>query len=228
MNEPFLSVVVPALDEERVIVATLDRLREPGVLEVIVADGGSRDRTRALAAPLADRVLVVARGRAPQMNAAARTARGSALLFLHADTLAPPGFATAIAGALEDPEVVGGRFDVALDDPRLAFRVIAAMINGRSRVTGLFTGDQGIFVRRDVFERVGGFPEEPLMEDLALALALRRAGKTAALRERVVTSARRWTKRGVARTVLRMWTLRSLFALGVSPRTLARWYEPVR
>jgi hypothetical protein len=185
----FLSVVVPALDEERAIVATLDRLREPGVLEVIVADGGSRDRTRALA---------------------------------------PRGFASAIAVALEDPTIVGGRFDVALDDPRLAFRVIATMINVRSRITGLFTGDQGIFVRYEVFERIGGFPEEPLMEDLALALALRREGRTAALRERVVTSARRWTKRGVARTVLRMWTLRTLFALGVSPRTLARWYEPVR
>lgn len=228
MSGAFLSVVVPALDEERAIVATLDRLREPGVLEVIVADGGSRDRTRALAAPLADRVLRVARGRALQMNAAASVARGSVLLFLHADTLAPRGFASAIAVALEDPTIVGGRFDVALDDPRLAFRVIATMINVRSRITGLFTGDQGIFVRREVFERIGGFPEEPLMEDLALALALRREGRTAALGERVVTSARRWTKRGVARTVLRMWTLRTLFALGVSPRTLARWYEPVR
>jgi rSAM/selenodomain-associated transferase 2 len=228
VSRPFLSVVVPTLDEERAIVATLERLREPGVLEVIVADGGSGDRTRELAAPLADRVLVVARGRASQMNAAVRIARGSVLFFVHADTLAPPGFATAIAGVLEDPRIAGGRFDVAIDDPRLAFRVISTMINARSRITGLFTGDQGIFVRRDVFDRIGGFPEEPLMEDLALALALRREGRTAALRERVVTSARRWTKRGVARTVVRMWTLRSLFALGVSPRTLARWYEPVR
>lgn len=228
MSGTAVSVVVPALDEERAIGATLARLREPGVFEVIVADGGSRDRTREIAAPLADRVLVAPPGRAVQMNAGARVSRGDVLFFLHADTLVPCGFAAAIARALEDPQVLGGRFDLELDVPGLAFAVIAAMVNLRSRASGLFTGDQGIFVRRDVFERIGGFPEEPLMEDLALAIALRREGKTAALRERVVTSARRWSKDGVARTVLRMWTLRSLFALGVSPRTLARWYATVR
>lgn len=228
MSGTAVSVVVPALDEERAIAATLARLREPGVLEVIVVDGGSRDRTREIAAPLADRVLVAPTGRAAQMNAGARVSSGDVLFFVHADTLVPRGFAAAIARALEDPRVPGGRFDLELDRPGLAFAVIAAMVNLRSRFSGLFTGDQGIFVRRDVFERIGGFPEEPLMEDLALALALRREGQTAALRERVVTSARRWSEEGVARTVLRMWTIRSLFALGVSPRTLARWYAPVR
>jgi rSAM/selenodomain-associated transferase 2 len=223
-----ISIVVPALDEEATIAATLGRLREPEVREVIVADGGSADRTREIAAPLADRVIEAPRGRASQMNAGAAAASGDVLLFVHADTLVPPGFAAAIVRALAAPEVVGGRFDVELDEPGFLYRLVGTAISLRSRWTRLFTGDQAIFVRRDAFERLGGYPDQPLMEDLALSIALRGAGRIACLRERVRTSARRWSERGVVRTILLMWTIRGLYAAGVSPRTLARFYAAVR
>ena len=223
-----ISIVVPALDEEATIATTLGRLREPEVREVIVADGGSTDRTRAIAAPLADRVIEAPRGRASQMNAGAAAASGDVLLFVHADTGMPPGFAAAIMRALADREVVGGRFDVELDEPGVLYRVVGASISLRSRWTRLFTGDQAMFVRREVFARLGGFPDQPLMEDLALSIALRRAGEIACLRERVTTSARRWREHGVIRTVVLMWTIRGLYAAGVSPRTLARFYAAVR
>ena len=228
VSEPTISIVVPTLEEASTLAATLGRLREPEVLEVIVADGGSRDGTREIAAALADRVIETPRGRALQMNRGATIARGETLFFLHADTRVTPGFAAAIARALEDSAVVGGRFDLELDDPGLAYRTVAAMIRIRSRWTRVFTGDQGLFVRRDVFERLGGYPEEPLLEDLALSIAMRRAGRIACLRERVVTAARRWRHRGVVRTVVLMWTIRGLYALGVPPRVLARLYATVR
>ncbi|MGH7804358.1 MAG: TIGR04283 family arsenosugar biosynthesis glycosyltransferase [Candidatus Binatia bacterium] len=223
-----ISIVVPTLDEEARITATLARLREPEIREVIVADGGSTDGTREIAAGVADRVIASARGRAAQMNAGAAVAQGEVLLFVHADTDMPAGFGAAIARAMRAPGVVGGCFDVALDDSRLAYRLIGTMISLRSRWTRLFTGDQAIFVRRDVFDRLGGYPEQPLMEDLALSIAMRRAGEIASLRVRVTTSARRWREHGVIRTVLLMWTLRGLYAAGVSPRILARYYTAVR
>jgi rSAM/selenodomain-associated transferase 2 len=223
-----ISIVVPTLDEEATLAATLGRLREPEVREVIVADGGSTDRTRAIAAPLADRVIEAPRGRASQMNAGAAAASGDVLLFVHADTRMPRGFAAAIVRALADRAVVGGRFDVELDEPGFLYWMIGTAISLRSRWTRLFTGDQAMFVRREVFARLGGFPDQPLMEDLALSIALRRAGKIACLRERVTTSARRWREHGVVRTVVLMWTIRALYAAGVSPRTLARFYAAVR
>lgn len=228
MSVATISIVVPTLEEEGTIAATLARLREPEVLEVIVADGGSRDATREIAGGFADRVIVAPRGRASQMNAGAAVAQGAVLLFVHADTRMPPGFASAVARALADPSVVGGRFDVELDDPGIAYRTIAAFISMRSRWTQIFTGDQALFVRRDVFERLGGYPDEPLLEDLALSIAMKRAGRIACLRESVVTSARRWREHGIAQTVLLMWAIRTLYAVGVSPRTLARFYAAVR
>ena len=223
-----ISIVVPTLDEETTLAATLGRLREPEIHEVIVADGGSADRTRAIAAPLADRVIEAPRGRASQMNAGAAVAKGDLLLFVHADTLVPSGFAAAIVRALADREVVGGRFDVELDEPGILYRMVGGAISLRSRWTRLATGDQAMFVRREVFERLGGYPDQPLMEDLALSIALRRAGEIACLRQRVTTSARRWRERGLVRTILLMWTIRTLYAAGVSPRTLARLYTAVR
>jgi rSAM/selenodomain-associated transferase 2 len=224
MNATTISIVVPTLEEERTLAATLAPLREPEVLEVIVADGGSRDGTREVAARFADRVIEAPRGRAAQMNAGAKLARGDVLLFLHADTRVPAGFAAAILRALGDADVIGGRFDVELDEPGIAYRAIAAMIRLRSRWTRVFTGDQALFIRRDAFQRLGGYPGEPLLEDLALSIAMKRAGRIACLRERVVSSARRWRERGVARTVLLMWAIRGLYAAGVPPRRLVRWY----
>ena len=223
-----LSIVVPALDEEVALAATLARARDGDVHEVIVVDGGSRDATCTVAARSADRVLVTAPGRARQMNAGAEAANGDVLLFLHADTLLPAGFADAVAGALADPGVVGGRFDVRLDGASRWLPVVAAAINLRSRLTKIATGDQAIFVRRAVFNALGGFPLVPLLEDVRFTTALKRRGRIACLRERVVTSARRWEQHGVARTVVLMWLLRLGHALGVAPERLQRFYAAVR
>jgi rSAM/selenodomain-associated transferase 2 len=222
-----LSVVVPTLDEERNLPATLRAARQPGADELIVVDGGSRDGTLAVAAALADRVLVAPRGRARQMNAGASAARGDVLLFVHADTCLPAGYPGAVRRALA-AGAVGGRFDVRLDAPGLAYRAIGTLINLRSRLTRVATGDQAIFVRRSVFERLGGFPPVPLMEDVALARALKRTGRVACLGETVVTSARRWQQHGVLRTVLLMWALRLAYYAGVPPSRLARGYDDAR
>ena len=223
MKEGRISVIVPTLNEAATIAPTLQRLREPEVLERIVVDANSADETRTIAEDLADRVMVGPVGRAAQMNAGAAVARGDILFFLHADTLVPAGFAAAIVAACE--RAVGGRFDVELDAEGFAFRLIERAINLRSRWSGLFTGDQGLFVRRAVFESIGGYPDQPLLEDLAFSQALQRRGEVAALRERVRTSARRWQRHGVARTVAIMWAIRALYALGVPPPRLARLYE---
>jgi rSAM/selenodomain-associated transferase 2 len=221
-----ISVIVPALNEAATITGTLARLREPEVLEVVVVDGRSEDGTAAIARPLVDRVIEASAGRARQMNAGAGVARGDVLFFLHADTAPPRGFAAAIVAACDD--AIGGRFDVELDAPGLAYRVIEAAINLRSRWSGLFTGDQGLFVRRDVFESLGGYPDLPLLEDLALARAMKKRGRTAALRMCLRTSARRWQRHGVLRTVALMWWIRALYFLGVAPERLARLYPRAR
>jgi rSAM/selenodomain-associated transferase 2 len=216
-----LTVVVPALNEAPGISACLERLaplRSRGH-EVIVVDGGSTDATARLAAPLADRVIAAPRGRAAQMNAGAAAAAGDALVFLHADTRLPPQADRLVGEALVAH--AWGRFDVAIDsdDPRLA--VIAFFINRRSRLTGIATGDQAIFVRRDAF---AGFPPIALMEDVAFSRAMKRVSPPACLAARVVTSARRWERRGVARTVLLMWRLRYDYWRGADPDELARRY----
>ena len=223
-----LSVVVPTFNEEAIIAATLAAARQPGAAELIVVDGGSQDETVRLARAAADRVVEVERGRARQMNAGAAVARGNVLLFLHADTCPPPAYAVAVERALAEAGVVGGRFDLRLDAPGFAYRLLERLINARSRLTGVATGDQAIFVRRNVFERVGGYPPLPLMEDVALCRLLKCAGRLACLRETVVTSARRWQQRGVARTVLLMWALRAAYYAGIPPARLARAYLDAR
>jgi rSAM/selenodomain-associated transferase 2 len=221
-----VSVVVPVRNEARSIAATLEPLREPQVLEVIVVDGASEDETLEIAGPLADRVLAGPVGRGPQMNAGAAVARGEILFFLHADTVVPEGFAAAIVAACRN--AIGGRFDVVLSAPGVAFRLIETAINLRSRWSGVFTGDQGLFIRRDVFEKLGGFPEQPLLEDLVLSRAMRRHGPVAPLRQRLRTSARRWQRYGIVHTVGLMWWIRTLYFLGVSPTRLARLYRDAR
>jgi rSAM/selenodomain-associated transferase 2 len=223
-----VSVIVPTLNEERGIVATLRRARQPGVHEIVVVDGGSVDSTRALAHELADLVLSAPRGRAAQMNAGAARASGDILLFLHADTLVPDGFAQAIAAACGEPEVIGGRFDVTLLPSSPLLRLTGELMNWRSRLSRIATGDQGIFIRRDVFERLGGYADIPLMEDIDLSRRMKRAGRIACLPQRVTTSARRWQTEGVIRTILLMWSLRALYFLGVSPSRLRRLYDDTR
>ena len=180
------------------------------------------------ARPYVDRIVAAPRGRARQMNAGARAASGGALLFLHADTIPPEQFSELIANALADPEVVGGRFDVHVDAPGWPFRVIGSLMNIRSRLTGIATGDQGIFARREVFETTGGYPEWDIMEDLEFSCRLKRAGKIACLRARVKTSARRWQKHGVTKTILLMWGLRLCHFFGVSPPALKTFYADTR
>lgn len=221
MDPERLSVVVPALNEAPGIARCLEALaplRARGH-EVVVVDGGSRDGTPDLAAPLADRVLAGPRGRAAQMNAGAAAAAGDALLFLHADTRLPPAADRTVLAALATHP--WGRFDVAIDsdDPRLA--VIAYFINRRSRLSGIATGDQAIFVRRDAFP---GFPPIALMEDVAFSRTMKAVAPPACLAERVLTSARRWERHGVARTVLLMWRLRYDYWRGADPDELARRY----
>jgi rSAM/selenodomain-associated transferase 2 len=190
-----------------------------------VVDGGSVDATTAVASRFPRvRLLASPRGRARQMNAGARAARGDVLLFLHADTLLPDGALAAVKVAVTDPGVVGGRFDVSFDNPRPVFRMIAWFMNRRSQWSGISTGDQAIFVRGPVFEALGGYPEMPLMEDVELCRLLKRRGRLVPLRLAVRTSARKWERDGALRTILLMWALRFLYMVGVPPQRLHRWY----
>ncbi len=223
-----ISIVIPVLDEAAGIgasLAALQALRASGA-EVIVVDGGSRDATCAIAAPLADRVIEAPRGRAAQMNAGAAASRGDVLLFLHADTMLPPNALAAIESSL-DANHAWGRFDVTIPGGAM-LSIVGAMMNARSRVTGVATGDQAIFVRRDAFERVGGFPAIPLMEDVSISKSLKAISPPACLRERVITSGRRWQKHGTFRTIALMWWLRFAYAMGADPGSLARRYDTGR
>jgi rSAM/selenodomain-associated transferase 2 len=219
-----LSIIIPVLNEAATIDAMLLRLsglRAEGA-QLIVVDGGSEDDTAARAAAHADIVLRSPRGRALQMHAGALAAGGDALLFLHADTMLPPAAGALIAGAL--CRHAWGRFDVALDGARPAYRLIGAMMNLRSRLTSIATGDQAIFMRRAFYFAAGGYPPLALMEDIAFCKRARRLSRPACLRERVLTSARRWEKHGVLRTVLLMWRLRLAYFLGADPERLALRY----
>lgn len=204
---------------------SLAPLRARGV-EVIVVDGGSKDATAALARPLAGQVITATRGRALQMNAGAAVARGETLLFLHADCRLPAAADALIANGLNRAKENWGRFDVELSGRHPLLAIIATCMNLRSRLTGVSTGDQGLFVTRSLFEAVGGFQPIALMEDVALSKQLKRYGPPLNLRQRMMVSGRRWEKHGVMRTVLLMWQLRLQYWLGVDPGKLARTYAP--
>jgi rSAM/selenodomain-associated transferase 2 len=220
-----LSIVMPVLNEAAGIAATLQALaplRQRGA-EVIVIDGGSRDGTPELAQPFADAVLTAPRGRAAQMNAGAAAAQGDRLLFLHADTRLPDDADTLIADGLAQSGRIWGRFDVAIPGGGL-LAVIAAAMNLRSRLTGIATGDQAMFMTRSAFNAVGGFPSLALMEDIAMSARLLRMSRPLCLRAKAITSPRRWQKNGIVRTALLMWRLRLAFYFGADPRTLAARY----
>lgn len=222
-----LSLVVPTLNEAAGIVAALDALAPLRLRghEVIVVDGGSGDDTVALALPRADRVLVAPRGRATQMNAGAEVARGGIFVFLHADTLLPEDAERAIIEGLAASGRAWGRFDASIDGSSPLLPVVAFFMNWRSRLSGIATGDQAIFVRSEAFRRAGGFPSLALMEDVSISRILKRRSPPLCLRERVVTSGRRWERGGVVRTVVRMWWLRLRFFFGAEPARLARSYD---
>lgn len=225
-GEPSLSIIIPVLDEAASIVPALEAiapLRARGV-ETVVVDGGSADETVALAAPLADRVITSPRGRAMQMNAGAAAARGDVLLFLHADTRLPADAGRLILEGLAQSGRAWGRFDVSIEGRHPLLPVVAASMNARSRLTGIATGDQAMFMTRAAFDAAGGFPAIALMEDIALARNLKRITPPLCLRARVTTSGRRWERRGVLRTVLLMWRLRLAYFFGADPAELARRY----
>ncbi|MGE0034248.1 MAG: TIGR04283 family arsenosugar biosynthesis glycosyltransferase [Xanthobacteraceae bacterium] len=226
---PSLSIIVPVLNEGERIAASLDALaplRALGV-EVVVVDGGSRDATVQRARLRADKVVSGPRGRATQMNAGAEKATGDILLFLHSDTRLPSDADHVLLNGLERSGRAWGRFDVQIDSKKPMLRIVARMMNLRSRLTGIATGDQAIFVRRDAFRQFGGFPSIELMEDIALSKLLKRIGPPLCLRERVITSARRWEKRGMINTILLMWRLRLAYFFGADPKDLAQLYGHV-
>jgi rSAM/selenodomain-associated transferase 2 len=222
-----LSIIIPVLNEAAHIVATLELLqplRQQGH-EVIVVDGGSTDQTMQLAEPLVDQIIQSASGRAHQMNCGAALASHEILLFLHADTRLPSDAAQQIDTTLGRSMNVWGRFDVTLSGVHFMFRVIERMINLRSRLTGVATGDQAIFVRRGVFELFGGYAEIPMMEDVEFSKCLRTISKPCCIHSPVVTSSRRWEEHGIFKTVLLMWRLRLLYFIGVAPEKLAANYR---
>jgi rSAM/selenodomain-associated transferase 2 len=225
-----ISIIVPALNEAEgiaAVLAALAPLRNRGH-EVIVVDGGSSDDTAALALHAADRVVAVPRGRASQMNAGAALARGEVLLFLHADTRLPQHADARILEGLAASGRAWGRFDVRIEGASVLLPAIAFFMNLRSRATGIATGDQAMFVRRDAFRSVGGFPPLELMEDIALSTSLRRISQPLCLADKAVTSGRLWERRGVLRTVFLMWWLRLGFFFGAAPANLARFYDGER
>ena len=217
-----LAIIIPTLNEAQTLPSNLEALRSQGA-PLIVVDGGSTDNTPALAAPFADQVLSATRGRASQMNAGAQAAAAQVLLFLHADTALPPGAAQLIQSAIEQGHS-WGRFDVRINSSSITLQVVSTLINWRSRISGIATGDQAIFVRKDVFDKVGGYDNIPLMEDIALCKKLKRHSRPACLCAKVQTSARRWEQHGVWRTIFLMWTLRAAFFFGCDPHKLAKYY----
>ena len=220
-----LAIVVPMLDEAATLPALLVHLagwRARGC-EVVLVDGGSRDDSVEMARAAGFRVLIAERGRARQMNAGAQACGRALMLFLHADTRLPEAADAMVRAALAVQ--AWGRFDVRIDGRPLMLRVVAALMNLRSRLSGIATGDQAIFVRRDVFEAVGGFPDQPLMEDIELSCRLLRVSRPACLRARVRTSGRRWEQRGVWRTIALLWRLRWAYWRGVPAERLAEAYR---
>ncbi|MFN5028120.1 MAG: TIGR04283 family arsenosugar biosynthesis glycosyltransferase [Burkholderiales bacterium] len=220
-----LSIIIPAHNEAEQIAQSLVPLqsfRARGA-EVIVVDGGSNDQTVSQSEPLADRVVISPKGRATQMNAGATVARGGVLLFLHADSILPNNADLLIASAIESGQT-WGRFDVNIRGTHFMLSIVAWFMNHRSRLTGISTGDQGLFVTRTAFDRVGGFPEQPLMEDVEICKHLRKLAPPAWLSARISTSGRRWEKHGMWRTIFLMWNLRFRYWRGASPTELHAIY----
>ena len=223
-----IAIIIPVFNEASVLAELIERLQAVGADELIFVDGGSCDESRRLLEHSGVRWLQSEPGRATQMNTGAEDCISDILLFIQADTIVAYSNILAVRETMEDDSYVGGRFDVRLSGNNVAFRIIEWLINMRSRLTGISTGDQCQFVRRSVFEQMSGFPEQPLMEDIEFSRRLKRQGRIACLKETVITSSRRWEQHGIMATVWLMWKLRFLYWFGVSPETLAQMYQQVR
>lgn len=222
-----VSIIMPVLNEATNLESLLQRLspmREMGV-EIIMVDGGSHDGTVDMASPYVDEIITAPKGRATQMNEGAQVARGDILLFLHADTHLPDGAVNTVLEKLRESDKVWGRFDVQIVGQPMMLKFIAFMMNLRSRLTGIATGDQAIFVRSEHFFSVDGFPNQPLMEDIEISRRLKRLSDPVCIRDVVRTSGRRWEKHGVWLTIFLMWRLRFLYWIGCSAEKLARAYK---
>ena len=222
-----ISIIIPARNEAENIgrlLFALQPYRDRGH-EVIVIDGGSEDDTAVIAKSLADTVLQTSLGRSQQMNAGSAAAKSEVLWFLHADSELPEKADELIINAVTTGTFTWGRFDVRLSGRKMLLRVVEKMMNLRSRLTGIATGDQGIFISRKLFEQVGGYPDQLLMEDIALCKELKKYQSPVSLHEKMVTSSRRWEKNGVVRTILLMWMLRAAYYFGVPAAKLASRYD---
>ena len=220
-----ISIIIPVLNEEKKLPDLLNHLqvfRKQGH-ELIIVDGGSDDNSLMLAQMSADNVLVSRKGRAVQMNSGASVAKGDVLLFLHSDTFLPEAAFNMIENHVQ--ESFWGRFDVRLSSNKFIFRIIEFFINVRSRLTSINTGDQAIFIKSQLFTTVGGFPEIALMEDIAISKKLKKIISPICLKQKVITSSRRWESRGVSATVFLMWKLRLYYFCGVSPDRLNQLYR---
>ncbi len=220
-------MIIPALNEEEVLERSIEHVRKgvsDDVVDIVVADGGSRDRTVDIAQGLGVRVVKTGPGRGSQMDRAAELATTETLLFLHADTLLPEGWYDAIKRALEDRDTVAGGFTLSIDSNRFAARLVEWGAAQRTRLLGLVYGDQAIFIRTHAFKRTGGFRGLPLLEDVDIIRRVRQLGRVAILKERVLSSPRRWQKRGYTITTIQNWLCLALYYTGVSPQRLYRWY----
>ena len=220
-----MSIIIPALNESATIGRTLTRLQGIDSLEVIVVDGGSQDNTAELAGSYAAKVIQTAPCKAIQMNAGARAATGAILVFLHADTLLPAGFHHQIVSALSQNGIVAGAFRLAIDSTHVGIRFIEATTYLRSRCLRLPYGDQALFMKKALFEEIGGFPEMPIMEDFILVRRLKRKGKIVIVPKAVITSPRRWLRFGILRTSLINHLIVMAYYLGISPDRLSHWYR---
>lgn len=233
MQYPKISIIIPVLNEATTIEATLSILQDTPDIEIIVVDGGSRDQTinianflsKQLAPSLSIKIISTTAGRAHQMNAGAAVARGDILLFLHGDTYLPPKFNLLLLQAFQDAVTIAGAFELQINAQLPGLRLVEKMVNMRSRFFSLPYGDQAIFMKKSIFEEIGGFPNLPIMEDFELMLALRKLGKVVIIAAPVITSGRRWQKLGVVKTTLLNQLIIAGYFMGISPNLLVHWYR---